>query len=634
MSSDLENKEAEWAFDEERTVTSGALIMADFANEAAQDLTGQFFVNKYEIIEVLGKGGMSTVYKARHLAMSKTVALKVLQTHLAKDPLSLRRFKQEASACSKLTHAGIAAVYDYGEGDNMPYIVMEYVEGITLSEYLRNEGSFTEERFLDIFQQVCSALEHAHENGVVHRDLKPSNIMISKVDGKNLVRILDFGIAKLLGDTSETAQHLTQTGELFGSPLYMSPEQCTGGQIDARSDIYSLGCVMFECLNGDVPFRGGTVVETIHKHVSSSPPGLNAPQLSEQTKQKLELVILRCLAKNPVERFANMSAIESELRSLSLNATGGLLRRLGGAWDLAAAKRRAASSSKMPLLIGALGACFVSIVLLGYGIYQNNEDVNNLRLSRQVLFKVVYAQNRFFGVAESARNYMSAAMLHPDSIARKQKGFEIECRKLRDSLNSLDKAIKAADKSSALVLDPENKYEAVLSRNVDQMKLSAEQLSAMGSYGGINVGPRQVAIIMHLSEVCQEGGAVLSRIMLEVKQQEQKQMLQFEQTQLRLAVLGASCVLINGALLAYLMVYFARGTQQRLNKLAQNAAFLSRRKNETLAAPSQHDDVEDLDNVLHELAAALNDAEAREKALLEQLQETDPKLTYKNESEN
>ena len=623
MNSELEKKGTELAYADDRTITAGP------ANELVNpdqepDLTGKFFANKYEIIEVLGKGGMSTVYKARHTSMSKIVALKVLQTHLANDPLSLARFKQEASACSKLTHAGIAAVYDYGEGDNMPYIVMEYVEGATLSQLIRHENVLSEERFLHIFQQVSSALVHAHEQGVIHRDLKPSNIMITCRDGNDQVKILDFGIAKLV-DASETAQHLTQTGELFGSPLYMSPEQCSGSRIDARSDVYSLGCVMFEALTGDVPFRGASVVETIHKHVSSSPPSLTAPQLSEYTKQKIELIILRCLAKNPNERFASMSALETELRSLGQRASGGFFNRIGGAWDLAAAKRRAASSSKMGALVGALVACFVSIVLLGYGIYQNHEDLNKLRLSRQVLFKVVYAQNKIYGVAEGARDYMSAAMLHPERIESRRRTFESCCRKLSDSLASLDKAIEAADAGSAIALKESKNYQRTLMKSIDEVKIGAHDMERMGDYGGINVGPRQITIVMRLSEVCAQGANLLNALVLEVKQQEQLQMRKLEEAQMRLAILGASCVLINGALLAYLVVYFKRGTQRRLAKLAENAAFLSRRRAESIRSSNERDAVQDLDNVLHELAAALNDAEAREKALLEQLN-TDPKL--------
>jgi hypothetical protein len=447
--------------------------------------------------------------------------------------------------------------------------------------------------------------------------------MITRRDGNDQVRILDFGIAKLV-DASETAQHLTQTGELFGSPLYMSPEQCSGSRIDARSDIYSLGCVMFEALTGDVPFRGSSVVETIHKHVSSSPPGLIAPQLSEHAKQKIELIILRCLAKKTDERFAGMSALEEELLSLGQRASGGFFNKIGGAWDLAAAKRRAASSSKMGALVGALVACFISIVLLGYGIYQNHEDLNKLRLSRQVLFKVVYAQNRIYGVAEGARDYMSAAMLHPERIERKRNIFETNCRKLSDSLAALDKAVETANAGS-VTLKVSKSYQKTLMKSIDDVKMRAQDIERMGDYGGINIGPRQIAIVMRLSEICDEGANVLNALVLEVKQQEQLQMKKLEEAQMRLAVLGASCVLINGALLAYLVVYFKRGTQQRLAKLAENAAFLSRRRGESITSSNERDAVQDLDNVLQELAAALNDAEAREKALLEQLN-TDPKL--------
>lgn len=599
---------------DEKTVTVGR----EPAEESTSTVViGSIFAGKYEILDLLGKGGMSAVYRARHIGMNKIVAVKVLHMHLANDDLSIRRFQQEAQAASQLTHPGIVGVYDYGESNNgMPYLVMEYVEGQSLSESIRENGPISEERFLSLFSQVTSALAHAHERGIVHRDLKPSNIMLAQVDGKENARIVDFGIAKLVSGSSEEKQQLTQTGEVFGSPLYMSPEQCSGAAVDGRADIYSLGCVMYESLTGKVPFRGSSVVETIHKHLNDPPPKLVAPLLSDTSKQSLELIVLRCLAKLPDERFQKMTEIESNLRRLNLKSKSGILGALGGAWDLASAKRRAAKASKLPLLIFALALSLSSVVLLGIGLAQNNEDIARLRHSRNVITELAVVQSNFLMLAEYTRRYMASAMLHPQTLKREKKNYERAAFRLSQSLKHLDRLV-ASTQGSIYNITRSKAYQERLMQAPDEAKVGVDQIETSRSYGVLQISAKQIAVAAHLADVCQEGSDVLDDLAKEAIKQERKQMKQFEQTMRRITVLGVICVLINGSVIISLIAYFARGTQERLRKLAENASRLSRKRAASGAA--ERDEVADLDNVLQELATALTDAEEREKVLLEKL---------------
>ncbi|MBC7998909.1 MAG: serine/threonine protein kinase, partial [Leptolyngbya sp.] len=215
-------------------------------------LLGTTFAEKYEILAVVGRGGMSTVYKARHTLMDSLVAIKILNSALVTDPSHMERFTQEAKALSALRHHNIVQVFDFGIFENAkPYLITEFLEGDSLADVLQVNTIIPVERAMHIFLQMCDGLAQAHKKGIVHRDLKTGNIVIvQEPDERDVVKILDFGIAKIIGNDDPNSQRLTREGEVFGSPLYMSPEQCTGGVVDARSDIYSLGCVMYEVLTG------------------------------------------------------------------------------------------------------------------------------------------------------------------------------------------------------------------------------------------------------------------------------------------------------------------------------------------------------------------------------------------------
>lgn len=270
------------------------------------------FRHKYEFLEQIGAGGMGIIYKARQLAIKRLVAIKVLQPGFSDE--ALRRFQTEATAASKLSHRYIITIHDMGTSSfGQPFIVMDYLEGRTLAQYIADNGPLKPATFLRFFLQICDALQQAHSRNVLHRDLKPSNIMIVRSDAGEEVRLMDFGIAKVLDDTATGAQQLTKTGEAIGSPLYMSPEQCKGAKLDARSDLYSLGCVMYESITAAPPFLGRTSLETMMMHLEQDPLPLSQASLGMEIDKGLEDIILRLLKKDPAQRYQSVNELETDL---------------------------------------------------------------------------------------------------------------------------------------------------------------------------------------------------------------------------------------------------------------------------------------------------------------------------------
>ncbi|MBX9692268.1 MAG: serine/threonine protein kinase, partial [Cyanobacteria bacterium] len=300
-------------------------------------LIGSVFANRYKILKVAGHGGMSTVYKAQHTYMERIVAVKMLHSHLVNDPISIQRFQQEAKAASSLTHTNIITVYDFGvsDGDNQAFLVMDYLEGPTIGDLIDRGGPIAEREAVTIFRQVCKGLVHAHSKGVVHRDLKPRNLVLTvEEDGSILVKIVDFGIAKIIPTEGGETQHLTQTGEVFGSPIYMSPEQCSGDKLDARSDLYSLGCVMYEILTGLPPLVGQNAVETMSMHVHDKPLPFAEIDRTLKISPQLEEVVFTCLEKKPKKRFQSAREILDALPrvddlSENTDLTGTVAMRIG-----------------------------------------------------------------------------------------------------------------------------------------------------------------------------------------------------------------------------------------------------------------------------------------------------------------
>ncbi|MBP7863828.1 protein kinase [bacterium] len=273
-------------------------------------MQNSIFADRYKIVDLLGKGGMGEVYLAEDMTLNIKVAVKVLPASLAE--LGAARLQREAIALAKLSHPNIARVIDFAQTkDESPYMVMEYLSGDTLDQIIKQQKKLDLKSALTIFAQICRGLEFAHSTGVIHRDLKPSNIMVSTSEEKGLeVKILDFGIAKVATEN----QRLTSTGALVGSPLYMSPEHVEGIADHPPSDIYSLGCLMFECLTGVPPIKGANALETISFHRSLAPPLISdlAPELN-YPKELINLVD-ECLRKAPQSRPQTAKEVEERLK--------------------------------------------------------------------------------------------------------------------------------------------------------------------------------------------------------------------------------------------------------------------------------------------------------------------------------
>ncbi len=264
---------------------------------------GQKVNSRYEIIKTIGEGGMANVYLAKDIILDRNVAIKVLRGDLASDEKFVRRFQREALSASSLSHPNIVEIYDVGEDDGDYYIVMEYVEGKNLKQLLKKRGKLTAAEVVDIMLQITSAMGVAHDSLIIHRDLKPQNILI-KDDGE--VKITDFGIAMALNATQ-----LTQTNSAMGSVHYFPPEQANGKGSTLKSDVYSLGIMMYELLTGTLPFRGDNAVEIALKHLKEPIPSIRTelPELP----QSIENIIIRATAKNPKNRYANANEMHEDL---------------------------------------------------------------------------------------------------------------------------------------------------------------------------------------------------------------------------------------------------------------------------------------------------------------------------------
>ena len=259
---------------------------------------------RYRVENELGRGGMAKVYRGQDTVLGRTVAIKILAPQYAEDQGFVQRFRREAQAAARISNQTIVSVFDTGSDDGVHFIVMEYVEGRTLADYLTGGGRIMPDRAIDIAIDVARALEAAHAQGVIHRDIKPGNIML---DGQGDVKVTDFGIARV----TATAETVAQTAAVLGTASYLSPEQAQGQPVDIRSDIYSLGCVLFEMVTGRPPFPGDSPVAVASKHVLEQPTPPS--QINQDVSPDLDAVILRALAKNPANRYQSATEMREDL---------------------------------------------------------------------------------------------------------------------------------------------------------------------------------------------------------------------------------------------------------------------------------------------------------------------------------
>ncbi|MBI2810577.1 MAG: serine/threonine protein kinase [Candidatus Melainabacteria bacterium] len=282
-------------------------------------LPNTLVAGKYQITSQIGVGGMGTVYIARQIFLGKDFALKLLvgSDH---SEVAVRRFQQEARTTALLSHPNLVEVHDFGFHENdQPFLVMDLVQGYTLARLLKRSGTLSLDYSIALALEVSQGLKYAHAQGVVHRDIKPSNIMLLRPDEtpvSGTIKILDFGIAKVLQSEDGEMQQLTKTGEIFGSPIYVSPEQCQGEKVDRRTDIYSLGCVIFECLTGTPPFLGENAMSTMLKRVTENPTTLRDASLGLDFPAALEAIVRKMLERDTEKRYQNFDAVIKDFSQL------------------------------------------------------------------------------------------------------------------------------------------------------------------------------------------------------------------------------------------------------------------------------------------------------------------------------
>lgn len=281
-------------------------------------LIGKLIQDRYRVECMLAKGSMGVVYKAMQELIGREVAIKVLHGYLVADEESIKRFHKEAKAASRLNHPNITTLYDYGVlGSGQPYIVMDLLRGSSLAEILKERDYLPYDEAVVIFKQVCEAMAEAHKRGVVHRDIKPENIMLEYTDRGVQVKVVDFGIAKFVQEQDDTIGKITKTGTVCGSPTYMSPEQCDDNKVDHRSDIYSLGVVIYETITGKVPFSGQDIYNVMTMHVKDPPPRLKQVRPDLDLPAHLEAVLDKALAKDPDERYQSATELWEALAGQS-----------------------------------------------------------------------------------------------------------------------------------------------------------------------------------------------------------------------------------------------------------------------------------------------------------------------------
>ena len=266
---------------------------------------GSIINDRYQIIKTLGEGGMANVYLAHDNILDRNVAVKVLRGDLANDEKFVRRFQREALSASSLSHPNIVEMYDVGEDDGQYYIVMEYVDGKTLKQVLKQRGHLSITEVVDIMLQLTDGLAHAHDAYIIHRDIKPQNIMILS---NGMIKITDFGVATALNSTQ-----LTQTNSVMGTVHYLPPEQANGKGSTVRSDIYSMGIMMYELLTGLVPYKGESAVEIALKHLREPLPSVR--KVDPTIPQSIENVIIRATAKNPKNRYTDAREMHEDIKT-------------------------------------------------------------------------------------------------------------------------------------------------------------------------------------------------------------------------------------------------------------------------------------------------------------------------------
>ncbi len=319
-------------------------------SDEADPLLGRVIANKYKLLALLSRGGMGLVYEVEHLATGERMAMKLLSGKLASDPQIAARFRQEAKATSRLTHPNTVKVYDFGESDQLVFLVMEYLKGRDLASLIRAEGALPFARIAPIALQICASISEAHEQGIIHRDIKPENIFVlATSEGADLVKVLDFGIAQVRepeaasADSAATDAALAKALPIQGTPYYMAPEQIRGERIDARADVYALGALLYKALTGVAPFMADTPAQVLDMHLHEPLVSMRERVPGLVLADAVESVIARALNKEPAQRQSSMHELAQELTACLGTATKPQKKR-----SPSSAKKTSSSAKKTP----------------------------------------------------------------------------------------------------------------------------------------------------------------------------------------------------------------------------------------------------------------------------------------------
>lgn len=407
-------------------------------------LVGSTIDGKFQVKARLGVGGLGAVYQADQIDLGRVVALKVLHGSVVDDSELTRRFLQEARILAELSHPNIVKVYSFGTtDDDLPYMAMELLEGRTLDFFIRNRLLSWQE-YVDVAIQICDAVEYAHRNGIVHRDIKPANVMVRNGSGKESVKVLDFGLSKIVHNR-DTVNRLTQTGTLIGSVNYMSPELCAGGKADELSDVYSFACLLYECLAGEPPLVSDNPLSTLNLQINQMPVALSKRKtIVEGFPVELEQIIFKALQKKPEKRFTSMKELGNALRCISEGRLSDL--------NLSAADMNGGMASRPStilicaavLVVSALGFYFTQV---NYPLRQSKSSVAELpiddrtrhQLKARALLKEADAmiKNKRYksALALLKRAAMEVALRYPVSYSKAAALQDLEiCRELAREL--------------------------------------------------------------------------------------------------------------------------------------------------------------------------------------------------------
>jgi len=357
-----------------------------------KDLVGQVLADRYHIMKKLGEGGMGQVYLAEHVKMGRRSAIKVMNPSLVHDPEAVARFNREAANASRISDSHVCAIYDFGETpDGLIYLAMEFVEGAPLTDLLASEGALPVARAADISIQVAAALQAAHDLGIVHRDLKPDNIMLTRGrDGADAVKVVDFGLAKAVGGETGN-QKVTKTGLVVGTPEFMSPEQLSGDTLDGRSDVYSLGLVLFKMLTGTLPFPADTVQEAMIKRLTDEPAELIEMRPDLHFPPGLQQTLDTALARSPADRYQSAAKFAHDVAMVvglsRTDADTALPTTLADDETELLEPVRVRRRSRVPFVVGAIVALGAAgaVVTIGRTMKEQTSRVPPVDTARQIV---------------------------------------------------------------------------------------------------------------------------------------------------------------------------------------------------------------------------------------------------------